>query len=48
MEQITTVIKKSSVGFIWLLIKLIINVCLFFWFGWKVGLIGILLSIDIK
>ena len=33
---------------IWGIIKLVIVVCSFFWFGWQVGLLMILASINLK
>lgn len=40
--------RKSSIGTTFDLIKTILTICIFFWFGWKVGLIAIILGIDIE
>jgi len=39
---------KSGLEAVLAATKLVIVVCSFFWFGWQVGLLMIVLSVDIK
>ena len=47
MSSITWNPTVSLVGAMWGVIKTVIIVMFFVWFGWKVGLLAILLGIDI-
>lgn len=38
---------KTALEAIWTMLRLILVVCMFFWFGWQAGLIAILLVIEI-
>jgi len=39
---------ETGIEALWIIVKLVIIVCSFFWFGWQVGLLMILLLVDIK
>jgi len=38
---------KSGLQAVWDIVKLVIIVCSFFWFGWQVGLLMIVLVVDL-
>lgn len=40
--------SQSKIGTLWGITKLILLVCMFFWFGWKVGVLAALLGINIE
>ena len=38
---------KDNIVIGWLMLQLILTVCSFFWFGWQVGLLMILMKVEL-
>ena len=38
--------KRTDLGRLWALTKFVLTICSFFWFGWQVGILMLVMGID--